>query len=100
MISVGWLLDVGTMYFGDHALGGDAPDFIGLLFGEPQVAIRSGRDAVRSAADTGVEARGDRILDNRPTGSDSADLARLDLGKPQRSVGSHRDALRPGANGR
>src|SRR6266849_3135920 len=73
--------------------GGDAPDLVGAIFGEPQVAVRPRRDASRAA-----EGRWDRVFGNHSGGGDPADVvdaglvgARFD--EPQRAVRPCGDAL-------
>ena len=63
-------------------------------FGEPEVAVRAGRDAGGSAA-----GRGDRELGDDAGGGDPADLVASGLGEPEVAVGAGRDAVGRAAGG-
>src|SRR6266567_554760 len=71
-------------------LRGDAPNLVDLELGEPEVAIRPDRDALRQAARCGDEEFGEAA-----TGGETPDLVAGPLGEPQVAVRPDRDALRP-----
>src|SRR6266568_210725 len=60
---------------GDTACRGDAPDLVPKVFGEPQIAIRPGRDA-----DGEATLRGDGELSDEARGGDAPDVVRTDFG--------------------
>src|SRR6266849_4060871 len=62
----------------------DPPNLACILLGEPQVAIRPGRDARRLT--------GSRELSDAATGSDAPDLVPKVLGEPQVAIRPGRDA--------
>ncbi len=71
---------------GDLALGGDAPDVVHdvgpLELGEPQIAIRAGRDAPRLAIGRGNVELGDLAL-----GGDAPDVVPIELREPEVAIG-------------
>src|SRR5438132_9640142 len=64
-------------------------DLVGVVFGEPDVAVRAGRDGVRPAV-----GRGDRVLRNPAVQSDAPDLVRVALGEPEGTVAADRHEIR------
>ena len=74
---------------GDDACGGDPSDLVANNLGEPQCAVRAGRDALGNAG-----RRGNDVFGDGARGGDAPDLVARKLGKPQRAVGSRRDARR------
>ncbi len=75
---------------GDTACRGDAPDLVPKVFGEPQIAIRPGRDA-----DGEATLRGDGELSDEARGSDAPDVVRTDFGEPEVAIRPGGDALSP-----
>src|SRR5215469_11903176 len=73
---------------GDGPTGRDAPDLARI--GEPQVAIRSDRDELRSG-----RASGERELGDAAASGDAPDLARGFFREPQVAIRSSRDTHRP-----
>jgi hypothetical protein len=83
-----------------HALlRGDAPDLVPLELGEPQVAIRPGRDAQWLAAKFSPTGRRQGERSGATTGGDAPDAIEKGQGEPQVAIRPGRDALRP-ATGR
>src|SRR5439155_16009536 len=74
---------------GDDAGRGDAADLSRPAFGEPEGAVRPGRDARRRAADAGD---GELVRD-RPVDGDAADLVRTGLGEPEGAVRAGGDVV-------
>src|SRR5712664_3820478 len=70
----------------------DAPDLVGPGLGEPQVAVRAGRDRPRKAA-----GRGERKLGHLAGRRDAPDLVGVLLREPEVAVGARRDPPRDAA---
>ena len=73
---------------GENSACGDAPDFAGQGFGEPQGSVRAHSDAVGAAQGAG---RG--IFVDDTGGGNPADGVAIVLGKPERPVGPGRNAF-------
>src|SRR5205807_1050432 len=73
---------------GDAALGRDPADPVaGKAFGEPDVAVRTGRNAIREVGDAARE------FGNTPLGRDPANPAPVDLREPEVTVRPGHDAF-------
>jgi hypothetical protein len=77
---------------GDDACGGDAPDLVCILFGKPEIAIRSCCDANRCA----VGRRNGELGDDTCRG-DAPDLVPIILGEPEVAIRSGGDGNRQAA---
>ena len=74
-----------------HALlRGDAPNLAPLALGEPQFAIRPGRDEPRLATGCGDVEKGEAAA-----GRHAPNVAHLDFRKPEVAIGARRDTLSP-----
>src|SRR5947209_8780234 len=76
-------------------LRGDAPNLVPVELGEPQVAIRAGRDAQWLAAKFVPTPRGQRERSETATGGDAPDAVPKGQGEPQVAIRAGRDAGRP-----
>src|SRR6266702_3663930 len=72
---------------GDTACRGDAPDLVRKVFGEPQIAIRPGGDALGAAI-----GRGDGESGEAAPGGDAPDVVRTVSGEPEVAIWPGRKA--------
>ncbi len=76
---------------GEAARGGDAPNVV-RRFGEPEVAIRSGRDGVRPTASRGPTGRWQGELGETARGGDAPDGVHIWSREPEVAIRPGRDA--------
>src|SRR5260221_14780469 len=78
---------------------GDAPNLVPIKFGEPEVAIRAGRDAQRLTARGGPTGRGQGGQGGAASGGDAPDAIRKGRGEPRGAIGPGREATRARGRG-
>jgi len=83
----------GDRKLADRSARGDPPDLVTAQLGEPEVAVRAGRDPIWAAGRCG-----DRKLADLAARGDSPDLVDGILGEPDVPIGARRDLV--GAAGR